>query len=184
MSSKRRTRRIIAGSLVSVAVLAFALLTNQWFLSPAVAAEPLEADAIIVLAGGGDRTGKGAELAEAGLAPVIVYADPGRDQGSVTANRYCNGRESLPVEVICVDPQPAKTQGEARAATLLAEQRGWENLIVVASTDQITRARRLFDRCGDAELQMVDVAHTSSPLTRSVYEWGATLKSVTVKRGC
>ena len=115
---------------------------------------------------------------------MIVYADPGRDSGSVTANRYCNGRESLGIEVICIDPQPAKTQGEARAAILLAEQRGWENLIVVASTDQVTRARRLFQRCGDVTLQMVDVEHTSSPMKRAVYEWGATLKSVTTKQGC
>ncbi len=184
MTQKQRTRRLSLVVIFAVGAIVFALLTNRWFLSPAVAGAPAEADAIIVLAGGGDRTSKGAELAEAGLAPVIVFADPGRDDGSVTANRYCNGREALPIEVICIDPQPAKTQGEARAATRLAEQRGWENLIVVASTDQVTRAGRLFQRCGDAALQMVDVPHTSSPLKRSVYEWGATLKSITVKRGC
>lgn len=184
MEQKKRTRRFATATIVAVGALVFLLLTNLWFLSPTVADKPVAADAIIVLAGGGDRTTKGAELAAAGLAPVVVYADPGRDSGSVTANRYCNGRESLPAEVICVDPQPAKTQGEARAAMLLAEQRGWENLIVVASTDQVTRARRLFNRCGDATLQMVDVEHASSPVKRAVYEWGATLKSVTTKRGC
>lgn len=184
VEQKKRIRRIATATIVAVAALVFLLLTNRWFLSPAVAANPIPADAIIVLAGGGDRTSKGAELAAKGLAPVIVYADPGRDTGSVTANRYCNGRESLPVEIICVDPQPAKTQGEARAAMTLAEQRGWENLIVVSSTDQVTRARRLLNRCGEATLQMVDVEHASSPIKRAVYEWGATLKSVTTKRGC
>ncbi len=184
MTQNKRTRRLALAVICFAGALVFLLLTNHWFLSPVVVDAPAKADAIIVLAGGGDRTTKGAELAQAGLASVIVYADPGRDGGSVTANRFCNGRESLPIEVICIDPQPAKTQGEARAATLLAQQRGWENLIVVSSTDQVTRAKRLFNRCGDATLQMVDVAHASSPLKRSVYEWGATLKSVTLKRGC
>ncbi len=180
----KRQALVRLGALGFVGAIAFVVLTWLWFLAPNVTADPQAADAIIVLAGGGDRTGKGAELAAAGLAPVIVYADPGRNTGSVTANPYCNGREQLAIDVICVDPQPAKTQGEARAAMLLAAERGWENLIVVASTDQVTRARRLFNRCGDIELQMVDVEHDSSPLSRAAYEWGATLKAHTIKRGC
>ncbi len=169
---------------VLLAVAGFGWLTWSWFLSPAVAEDLTAADAIVVLAGGGDRTEMGADLANQGLAPVVVFADPGRDSSAITANPYCNGRSALEADVVCFDPHPAKTQGEARMAALLADERGWDNIIVVASTDQVTRAQRLLGRCYDGAAQMVGVDHDSWPLVRAAYEWGATAKAHTIKRGC
>ncbi len=65
----------------------------------------------------------------------------------------------------------------------LAEQQGWDRLVVVASTDQITRARMLFERCWDGDLAFVDVSHSQPAIIRVVYEWAGMAKAL-VNTGC
>ena len=65
----------------------------------------------------------------------------------------------------------------------LAEDEGWESVVVVASTDQITRARRLIERCWGGEVQMIGPGHQQAWPLRAVYEWGAAIKA-TLVRGC
>ncbi|MDH3704437.1 MAG: YdcF family protein [Acidimicrobiia bacterium] len=172
---------------LAVVVLGMAVASVPLFVNPDVD-EPRAVDAVVVLAGGGNREDPAVSLVERGYADVVVFSDPGRGSLPFTANQYCNSRNALRVpegvEQICFDPDPGTTQGEVRAIAALAEERDWTGVMMVASTDQVTRARRLLERCWDGDIVMIGVDHDQSLPIRIAYEWGATLKSYTVNRGC
>ncbi|MDH3707821.1 MAG: YdcF family protein [Acidimicrobiia bacterium] len=176
-------------AFIGLAVVVVVLLVASFplFVDPDVD-EPRPVDAVVVLAGGGNREDPAVSLVEQGYADVVVFSDPGRATLDFTANQYCNSRNALRVpegvEQICFDPDPGTTQGEVRAIADLARERGWSSVIVVASTDQVSRARRLLERCWDGEIVMVGVDNDQPVPVRVAYEWGATIKSYTVNRGC
>jgi uncharacterized SAM-binding protein YcdF (DUF218 family) len=118
------------------------------------------ADAIVVLAGGKkERLGKALDLVDDGVSRTLVISD-GRDPGWPEANRLCDGARSE-LTVICFRPDPYSTRGEAEAVARMAGERGWRHVAVVTSTFHVFRARMLFDRCIDSE---VDVVGASYPL--------------------
>lgn len=191
-----RRRRVVRGLLVAsaVVVLVGAALTDRWFVRPDLddPGPPGSADAIFVLGGGGDRVPYGVDLARTGVATEVVFASPfvdgqGPNGSGVWAARPCNTppRRGIPdgVTFECVEPDPATTRGEARLLADLADERGWETVVVVVSTDQVTRARRLIGRCWDGELRVTAVDHDQAWPIRAVYEWGAGMKA-TLLRGC
>lgn len=94
---------------VVVAVLAlFAILTGCWFIDPTYD-DPRRADAILVLGGGGDRVDHGIELADEGVADVVVFASPFVEDEGVWAARPCNTRPAGlrdEVEIRCQEPDP------------------------------------------------------------------------------
>ena len=59
-------------------------------------------------------------------------------------------------QVICFQPEPRTTQGEAREIARLAGQHGWKSIIVVTSKYHISRARLIVDRCMPGTVRMVD----------------------------
>ena len=65
----------------------------------------------------------------------------------------------------------------------LAPEHGWETVVVVASTDQITRARRLIERCWDGDARFTGPDHDDPWPIRALYEWGAGIKA-TLLRSC
>ncbi len=172
------------GALV---VAALVLGAFPLFINPAVDT-PEAVDAIVVLQGGGERYDPGVALLEQGYADVIWFSDPGRSTDPFTANQYCNSKNALRIPdgttQICHDPDPNTTQGEVRAIADAARANGWERIIMIASTDQVSRARMLLERCWDGEILMVNVDHDQRAAIRAVYEWGATIKAHTLKRGC
>ena len=85
---------------------------------------------------------------------------------------------------ICFDPDPHTTRGEARFIAKMAKKYGWHSIIVVASTDQITRANMLVDRCWHGHVYMVDVASKRPVLFNLAYETGAIFKALLWRRGC
>ena len=89
------------------------------------------------------------------------------------------------VKVICFDPNPADTLGEAEFVGRLAKQYGWGSVVVVASRPQATRARILMERCFSGP---VYVATASLPLLswpyQIAYGWGALAKALIVHRSC
>ena len=147
---------------------------------------PGRADAVVVLAGGGDeRLREGRRLMERAAAPVLVISN-GLEPWWPEANRLCRG--PMPFEVVCFDPRPGRTQGEARGVARLAEERGWRSVVVVTSTYHVTRTRLLFERCLGGPVRVVG-AEPETPLGLPMpleigHEWAAFAHAFVVERGC
>jgi uncharacterized SAM-binding protein YcdF (DUF218 family) len=77
--------------------------------------------------------------------------------------------------MVCLHPKPDKTRTEARAVGTLARERNWHDLVVVTTTQHVTRAGLLFRRCHDGPVSVVgtDLAKGSGGLTARdrVHEW-------------
>jgi len=145
--------RILAGWLVVV------VLGGLWGTAAAVLVQaPTDpahpADALVVFAGGrGERLDKATRLLQQDVAPVLVISN-GRDPRWPAANRLCTSRQRF--EVLCPQPHPDTTRGEAHMVRDLAARRGWRSVAVV--TYHARRARLLLRRCFDGELQVVAAA--------------------------
>jgi uncharacterized SAM-binding protein YcdF (DUF218 family) len=184
-SRRQRWRRVLVLVAAVLGVL-FAAFSWRWFMRP-TADGPVAADAIVMLGGAGERFPKAVELAEDGWADVLVVSDPIGDGDRYSAHgRFCRDAQARDrgYEVICFDPETDTTRGEARYVAQLAEDRGWRIIDLVTTPDQTTRARMLVSRCWDGEIASVTVPTDESRLGRIVYEWGATLRALTQRRGC
>ena len=177
-------------AVLVVAGLAAAVTTWRWFVRPPVDG-PIAADAIVMLGGSGDRFERAVALAEAGYADVVVISDPVDPDEPYTARgwfcRNDGGRAGYPVhdyEAICFDPATDTTRGEVRWVAELAEERGWDRIDLVTSTDQATRARMLLARCWDGEVASVTVPSREPQAWRIAYEWGAMARATIQRRGC
>lgn len=163
-----------------------AVLTDRWFVHPRLD-DPGTADAIFVLGGGGDRVTFAVDLVRAGVATEVVFASAFVDEQGVWAARPCNSRRpaDVPDEAVfrCVEPRPSTTRGEARLLRDEARASGWDTVVVVASVDQVTRARRLIGRCWDGEVRVTGPHHDEAWPRRAIYEWAASIKA-TLVRGC
>jgi hypothetical protein len=136
---------------------------------------PSHADAIVVLSGDTRRLTLGRKLAVAGYASTLLVSTP---------SGICP--PPIPrVRVLCFQPHPVTTQGEARYTAMAARKYGWKKLIVVSSTNQTTRARIRFKRCTDLEIRYVPAGVPVRQLPyRIAYEWGALAKALIFQRGC
>lgn len=102
---------------------------------------------------------------------------------------YAQGSDCAPpiprVTVICFDPRPATTQGEAEFAGRLARRYHWHSLALVTITPQDSRARLRMERCFAGQ---VYVMNAPMPFYywpyELAYEWGATIKALAVNRSC
>jgi DUF218 domain len=165
---------LVAGGLVLLVVG-----TARLFVWPPTD-QPTRADAVVALGGdpGQLRAKQALHLAGLGYAPVAVISLGG--QNAVACPRPMAG-----VRLICFRADPLDTAGEAEYVAHLAARRHWHRIIVVSERSQATRARMLFKRCTPVELEMVPVADPRVRLPYDVvYEWGALLKALTLKRSC
>lgn len=180
-----RTLRRAAIAATSVSVL-FVILTWIWFVSPSVDS-PRSADAIVVLGGEGNRSRVARNLVADGVADEVWISSlwiPPADFWDETACKPPGRGWPIPdAAVECFEASGGDTRGEARAIAEIAQREGWTSIAVVATTDQVTRARRLIERCYDGEILMVDTSHPDPLLLRIIYEWGAGLET-TIRRGC
>ena len=101
-------------------VLAFGLATARLFIWPAEG-DPAQADAIVMLAGRGDRLGVALQLAEQHRAPVLVVSQGWRGYGGPCPPKTSD------TTVICFDPDPADTRGEAEFVGRLAAGYHWRS---------------------------------------------------------
>jgi hypothetical protein len=174
-----RARRIVV--VLLVLVVAFAGFTLRLFVFPAVDT-PAHSDAIVVLGGSGDAPIQtGVTLADKGFAPLLVLSLRPNEQCLPTLLRL-----TVPVHVVCFHADPQTTQGEARSIAHLAKVDHLHRIIVVAPTSQVTRARLRVRRCYSGQILMDGVATGSfwSWAYAIPYEWGATVKALTLQRGC
>jgi uncharacterized SAM-binding protein YcdF (DUF218 family) len=173
---RRRWRRLAAAGLILVVILAVA--TGRLFIWPAQGA-PSHVDAIVVLGGPGDRLGKGLELAARDRAPVLAISE-----GLEVPPSLCRPRSQAP-RVICFQPDPLTTQGEAQAAARLARQYGWRSIVLVTTPDQDTRARIRFERCFSGGLYVETTPLPASQwIYQLAYQWAATAKALVLQRSC
>jgi uncharacterized SAM-binding protein YcdF (DUF218 family) len=145
---------------------------------------PARADAIVVLAGNASRLPAALQLAEEGVAPVLVVSrdETGRDPGR---RRLCDARGGHSYEVICPQAVPFSTRGEARLVAGLAREKNWSSIVVVSSRYHLFRAERLFARCTDARLTMRGVGESSRTNAVAVpLEWAKLVLAETARRGC
>ena len=103
----------------------------------------------------------------------------------VMAALWCGERHAF--EVVCFVPDPDRTQGEAREATRIAEERGLKRLLVVTSRYHAVRAGIVFRRCFDDV--RVDGVRPDTPgglpgIGNLIHEWGAYVYDFTLARGC
>lgn len=130
----------------------------------------------------GERLRRALALMAEGVSTTLVHAgEPDTPEVRV----MCQDGASF--EVVCLQPDPDSTRDEARAVGDLARARGWQTLVVVTSTQHVTRAGLLFRRCVDGT---VGTAHAPARLGRSVTlrlildEWLALGYALTFGRGC
>jgi uncharacterized SAM-binding protein YcdF (DUF218 family) len=176
VSRPRRLRRRwwVALGAVFVVVVLFVVGTLVFIVKPATD-QPRHVDAIISLGGGGPRLKKAVELAKQGYAPNLIVSTPGQGCPDPISG----------VRIICFYPHPTSTQGEAREASAIAKQNGWTSLMLVTTTEQITRARIRMERCTNADVAYISTGGPSSSWSYVIpYEWGALAKAEIWQRGC
>ncbi|WP_062521748.1 ElyC/SanA/YdcF family protein [Demequina silvatica] len=121
--------------------------------------EPRAVDAVYVI---GPPTAPRIELAEQmiadGLTDTMVVSlgewDQERDKWPEAA-AVCDSAQTY--EVLCTEPDPFTTRGEARWLHSLVEDEGWESVAVITTTPHLTRTRVIMERCWDG-----DIAYLSS----------------------
>jgi hypothetical protein len=140
---------------------------------------PARVDAIVMLAGPGDRLPVAVRLAGEGRAPVLVVS-----QGHLGYGGPCPA--AVPgVTLVCFDPNPADTRGEAEYVGRLAQREHWRSLVVVATPEQAVRARLIVGRCYPGTIYVVTAPVPWSQLTYEVaYGWAALFKALVVQRSC
>jgi uncharacterized SAM-binding protein YcdF (DUF218 family) len=177
-----RRRLILAVGALLLAALVGASIAL--FLLPDEGA-PARADAIVVLSGTrGTRLTKALELMRRGIAPVLVISNdpqtPVRE-----AVHLCRAGRGPAYRVVCFEPRPDSTRGEAEAVGKLAAARGWRSMVLVTSGFHVTRARMLFRRCYDGKLDAVGASYPLWTIPKVVVsEWAKLVYAVVFARGC
>ena len=172
-----RARRRAFAALVAL-VVAFGLVTARLFVWPAEGM-PTSVDAIVMLAGPGNRLPVALQLAREHLAPVLVVSRGWEGYGGPCP-------VPLPdVKLICFDPDPPDTRGEAEFTGRLAKQYHWKSIVLVTSRTQDTRARIIVERCfaGSTYVVTAPLPLASWPY-EIAYQWGALAKALVLVRAC
>ena len=169
-----RRALIAATALVAVLVVATALL----FVWPSQGM-PSRVDAIVMLAGPGERLALAMQLAREHRASVLVVSRGQHGYGGLCPPATPG------VKLICFEPDPGDTRGEAEFVGRLARKYGWRSVVLVTAREQATRARIVVRRCFGGQ---VYVMAGSLPLGswpyQIAYEWGALFKALVLYRGC
>ncbi|MGM7776154.1 YdcF family protein [Arthrobacter sp. KNU-44] len=171
-TAPRRRRRKLIISIIAWCVAPVLLwATAGLFLYVAPAADaPKHADVLLVLGPADDRVDYAEKLMDHGYAHTLVVSVP---QGVAGSPRLTLCDEKRPYRIICFNPDPGTTQGEARELRTLSEKYGWTSADVLTAQYHVTRARVIVQRCFHGELSMVsyqkDLPLVSSP--DAPYSW-------------
>jgi uncharacterized SAM-binding protein YcdF (DUF218 family) len=147
-----------------------------------------DVDAVVVLGGGGgERLAVGRELAVAREVPLVLAGDSVSE--AALSDLTCDATlPEAPVTILCVTPDPLTTAGEARAASLLAQERGWDRIAVATTAFHVDRARLLFGQCLGRDAVDVTGASDDVPVHLELYrrsrELLGRLAAVTIRPAC
>lgn len=111
-----------------------------------------QVDALLVLYTEDAVYERAVELANEGVTDLLIVSQPrGAD------DQLCGSpRTDVEAEIVCFDPEPVTTQGEAIIGSALARERGVENLGVLTFENHLERARVVVSRCWDSELHLYE----------------------------
>jgi uncharacterized SAM-binding protein YcdF (DUF218 family) len=172
----RGWRRILIAAMALV--LVFGVVTARLLIWPA-RGMPARVDAIVMLAGPGDRLDLAQQLARQQRAPVLVVSRGWQGYGGPCPPKTAG------VRLICFDPNPGNTRGEAEFASRLAEQNGWRSIVLVTTPAQDTRARILMGRCYGGSISVVTASMPWDDWPYQIaYGWGALVKALVLHRAC
>jgi uncharacterized SAM-binding protein YcdF (DUF218 family) len=162
-----------------ISMVAFCGVTARLFIWPPTGM-PAHVDAIVVLGGQGSRLDYGLRLANENRARYLVLSEglpwiPPRE---------C-GRQFPTLTVLCFQPSPDTTQGEAEYTARLALQYGWRSLVLITTPDQTWRAELRVRRCFPGAVYGVTTPLPAAQWPYMIgYQWIATAKAELVNRGC
>ena len=142
---------------------------------------PAYVSAIVMLNGTGDRLDAAEDLARRHKASFVVVS-----RGSPP---FGHGSGCFPailhVKVICFDPSPATTRGEAEFIGRLARIYHWRSVVLVTITPQDTRGRLRVERCFSGPVYVVTTPPAWYDWPYEIaYEWAATVKAFIFQRSC
>ncbi len=173
---RRCFRPVLAG--LAVLTVLFCAATARLMIWPARGMPP-HVNAIVMLAGPGDRLPVALRLARSHRARVLVVSRGHEGYGSPCPQPVQG------VRLICFEPVPATTRGEAEYVGRLARRSHWHSVTLVTSTPQDSRARQRVEACFPGRVYVITAG---LPLTwwpwQIAYEWGATVKMYLLQRGC
>jgi hypothetical protein len=159
-------------------VIAFGVVTARLFVWPAQGM-PTSVDAIVLLAGPGNRLPVALQLARDHRASVLVVSRGWEGYGGPCP-------ASIPdVKLICFDPDPPDTRGEAESTGRLAKRYHWRSIVLVTTKGQDTRARMLVRRCfGGSTYVITAPLPLGSWPYEIAYQWAALVKALVLDRAC
>jgi len=164
-------------AVIGLAVL-FSIVTARLLAWPAQGM-PAHVDAIVLLAGPGDRLPVALGLAHEHRAPVLVVS-----QGQHGYGGPCPAPTPA-VRLICFDPDPGDTRGEAEFVGRLAKQYHWSSVVLVTTRTQDTRARMLMRRCFGGSVYVITAPLPSGSWPYQIaYGWGALFKALVLYQAC
>lgn len=163
-------------ALAVVTLSVWAVLATAAFRYPHID-PPAETDAYYLLASpGGVNALQDVDKWLPPGKPLLISATP--DGMTLPLFQQACADTSRPV--ICVDPSPPTTQGEAQNLARIAQEQGWHSVTVITHRSHITRSRMLMERCfgGEVRMDVRDVEHGKWTWLRAlVYESGAVVKA-------
>ena len=163
---------------LAVVIIAAGAATARLFIWPDQGMSA-RVSAVVMLDSPGNSMNLAVRLARQHRAPFLVVS-----LGTPDSGPRCP-RPIPEVKVICFNPAPITTQGEAEYVGRLGRQYHWHSVGVVTITPQDSRARLRIERCfaGPVYVVTTPIALTSWPY-EIAYEWGALVKALVVQRGC
>jgi uncharacterized SAM-binding protein YcdF (DUF218 family) len=173
---RRRIRRALTAATAVIVV--FCLTTARLFVWP-TRGMPAHVSAVVMLAGPGDRLPVALQLAKEHRASVLVVS-----QGQHGYGGPCPPEPSG-VRLICFDPEPGNTRGEAEYVGRLARRYQWSSVVLVTTRSQDTRARMMVQRCFGGPVYVVTAPLPAGSWPYQIaYEWGALFKALFLYRAC
>ena len=177
---KRRWPLAVGGTVLLLIVI-WAGLCWRYVAHPTV--DPYQSvDAIYVLGPAETRIDLGRELAaEYGAESLLVTVSVNEKTGEVYEKDFCDKQAGY--EVICLNPDPYTTQGEAEELAAYAEERGWDTVAVLTGTPHISRARLWTERYVQADVVMWETDEVMSLTDWAyafVYQSGAWAKAIVI----
>ncbi|GLY14538.1 YdcF family protein [Kineosporia rhizophila] len=129
-----------------------------------------QVDAVLALGGRTETAYYAISMAEQGITPVVLVSNPyPQDEAFQGIHDLCATRPTT-YELICFDPDPRTTRGEAQELGRLAAGRGWDEVAVVAAKYHISRTRTITKRCYPGRLYLVE-APMEIPPANWVYQY-------------
>ncbi|KAB1641678.1 YdcF family protein [Gulosibacter chungangensis] len=133
---------IITGSILAAMFVVQLFIV---FLPKTDAQKPV--DVVVVLAPQTYRLHAGVDLIDAGYSDRLAISAPLIEYPGWLCAQDASVEIERPVTIVCFEPVPSTTQGEALSFAEVAEAHGWESAAVVTDRSHLNRTRMYFETC-------------------------------------